>query len=589
MSTLKKLIAVLTAKQKKGILLFFMGSIFVAFVDTAVIALLSPFMTILVNPENFSNSGIARVMAMVFGAQSLGNYLIILCVLFIGIYLFRGALKIGYNFWQYRLIATYRSELSVRLFNYVMYKPYAYHLQHNTAETQRLVGADVANVFNMLNIILQTLSSSMVAIGIFAVLVTLNWALTAAVVIFVILFFFLFRKGFKKVIAKYAQLNFSSGAAVNKCVHQSIGGLKNILVSRRQDYQVKQFSKAAYNAATSNSNFYAVDGIPKIAIDTACMVMIFAAVLIKLLLKEDIMSELPLFGTFALAAMRLLPIANQMTSAINNVGYYTPSISAIYQIIQSGALASEGQKKVQELEDANPQVKSHPYLEQGVELENISFKYEDAEAPLYTDLSLSIPAKASVAFVGTTGSGKTTLADIILGLHKPSAGQITADGINITQNPRWWSSMLGYIPQFIYLCDDTIRNNVAFGIPAEEIDDDQVWDSLERAQMKEFVQSMPNGLDTVVGENGMRLSGGQRQRIGIARALYTKPQFLLMDEATSALDNETEKAIVESINALSGSITLLIIAHRITTIENCDIIYRIENGTATVERRKQRD
>ena len=182
-----------------------------------------------------------------------------------------------------------------------------------------------------------------------------------------------------------------------------------------------------------------------------------------------------------------------------------------------------------------------------------------------------------------TGAGKTTLADIILGLHEPTAGAILVDGRDIRQNPVNWANLIGYIPQFIYLSDDTIRANIALGDEKEQVDDGWVWNCLERAQMKEFVESLPNGLDTVTGENGIRLSGGQRQRIGIARALYCKPQFLLMDEATSSLDGETEKAIVDSIDRLSGELTLLIIAHRLSTIENCDIVYRIENGKARLE------
>ena len=223
-------------------------------------------------------------------------------------------------------------------------------------------------------------------------------------------------------------------------------------------------------------------------------------------------------------------------------------------------------------------------LRDGIELSHIAFRYNDAAEVLYEDLNLTIPARKSVAFVGTTGSGKTTLADIILGLHKPTGGRVLADGKDIAENPEWWSSLLGYIPQFVYLCDDTIRANVAFGEEKESIDDAWVWQCLERAQMKEFVESLPEGLDTVTGENGVRLSGGQRQRIGIARALYSRPQFLVMDEATSSLDGETEQAIVEAINKLSGDITILIIAHRLSTIENCEIVYRIENGKATRER-----
>ena len=191
-----------------------------------------------------------------------------------------------------------------------------------------------------------------------------------------------------------------------------------------------------------------------------------------------------------------------------------------------------------------------------------------------------------MAFIGVTGSGKTTLADVLLGLHAPLSGRVLADGHNIHEEPVWWADRVGYIPQMIYLCNDSIRKNVAFGFSEKDIDDARVWHCLEEAQLKEFVEGLPDGLDSLTGENGVRLSGGQRQRIGIARALYTDPQFLVMDEATSALDNETERAIIESVNRLAGKKTLLIIAHRLTTIEDCDLVFRIENGQARLVREK---
>lgn len=580
-----QLISILTKKQKAGLLFLLMGSFLVAAMDTAMIALMAPFMTMLMDLSNSSSSMYIQTMEKLFGERSLAEYIEILCVVFIVGYLIRGLLKLGYNFWQARLIAVYRAELSLRLFRCTMYRPYAYHLQHNTAETQRLVANDVGSAFALLSTIVQTFSSALVAGGVFLVLIAMNWKLTIVVIVAIAVVIEMFRKLLKPIISKYAQMNFSSSAEMTKWVNQSIGGLKYILVGRRQDYHIACYQKAAMDAAISNSNFYAVDAIPKVLIDTLCMIMIFGIVFVSILEGQDIMSQLAVFATFALAAIRLIPVAGQISGAINTVGYYKPSLNAVYMTLQDGAFDAIERAKIEEIEDKNLELKNHVNLTKGIKLEHIGFRYDDAETPLYTDLNLTIPAKSSVAFIGVTGSGKTTLADLILGLHQPFSGKITADGVDIAENPRWWSSMIGYIPQFIYLCDDTIRANVAFGINEKEINDVQVWDCLERTQLKSFVKSLPHGLDTQIGENGMRLSGGQRQRIGIARALYNKPQFLLMDEATSALDGETEKAIVDSINALSGNITLLIIAHRLSTIKDCDIVYRIENGLATVERR----
>ena len=217
-------------------------------------------------------------------------------------------------------------------------------------------------------------------------------------------------------------------------------------------------------------------------------------------------------------------------------------------------------------------------LTEGIKVDDISFHFEDTQNDLFKHMSLEIPANKSVAFIGTTGSGKTTLADIILGLHKPYAGTITADGHDIFCEHEWWASQIGYIPQTIYLCEDSIRANVAFGIPEQNIDDNKVRECLKKAQILDFIDKLPEKEYTVTGENGIKLSGGQRQRIGIARALYNNPPFLVFDEATSALDVDTEKAIMDTVNSLAGEKTMLIIAHRLTTIQKCDIVYKIENG-----------
>ena len=277
-----------------------------------------------------------------------------------------------------------------------------------------------------------------------------------------------------------------------------------------------------------------------------------------------------------------LTICNDLLAEINYKRY---SLSAVYHIIADNDVDVDSKALRSAAEGVRPLASTEP-LTEGVKIEHLRFRFEDAQEDLYTDLSLTIPAGKSVAFIGVTGSGKTTLADVLLGLHAPLSGRVLADGHNIHEEPVWWADRVGYIPQMIYLCNDSIRKNVAFGFSEKDIDDARVWLCLEEAQLKEFVEGLPDGLDSLTGENGVRLSGGQRQRIGIARALYTDPQFLVMDEATSALDNETERAIIESVNRLAGKKTLLIIAHRLTTIEDCDLVFRIENGQARLVREK---
>ena len=581
---------ILTKEQKRGVMLLMAAGFLLALLDTISVALMAPFMTLLTDPEGYADSVFGKFMISRFGVADKEKAILILTIGFIVLYLVRGAARMAYNFWQTRSIAEYRSNLATRLFSNIMHKPYSYHLNHNSAETQRLVAIDVPRCFVIINNLISSVSYLLTVIGIVAVLLSLNIVLTGVLFLVALAFLWWVRKGLKKKIDRYSVMSHKANTETYSWVNQSMGGLKSILVKRKQGYYVRRYSELATTAAVCESSYQALDMAPKVLVDTGCMLLVFGTVLVEILLGNDLNATLPVFAAFAVAAMRMIPIISNLTSVINNVNFFRPSMDAIYEIIQRGELEKADRNTAAALEGNTSaegkalQAGREETLHEGIEVKDISFRYEDAQEYLYEHLNLEIPARKSVAFVGTTGSGKTTLADIILGLHKPTGGKVLADGKDIAEHPEWWCSLLGYIPQFVYLCDDTIRANVAFGEERDSVDDAWVWDCLERAQMKEFVESLPDGLDTVTGENGVRLSGGQRQRIGIARALYTKPQFLVMDEATSSLDGETEQAIVSAINRLSGDITILIIAHRLSTIENCDIVYRIENGKAVKER-----
>jgi ABC-type multidrug transport system fused ATPase/permease subunit len=308
------------------------------------------------------------------------------------------------------------------------------------------------------------------------------------------------------------------------------------------------------------------------------MVGAFGAMLIALLVGENVAEMLPAFATFAVAAIRLMPSANRVISSMNTMQFNNKAFDKVYEILfeEEKDRKSKGREQVARMEELS--------LHDLVEVQDLSFRFDGAEKWLYQHANLYIPKGESVALIGTTGSGKTTMADLILGLLRPQEGTITVDGISIRLNPKKWSKMVGYIPQNIYLCDDTIKANIAYGLKDADIDETKVWQTLEQAQLADFVTSLPENINTKVGEAGVRLSGGQRQRIGIARALYFDPEFLVMDEATSALDNDTEKAIMDAIDALAGEKTLLIIAHRLTTIKKCNMVYRIENGKVMRER-----
>ena len=314
--------------------------------------------------------------------------------------------------------------------------------------------------------------------------------------------------------------------------------------------------------------------IPKPVIETLCICGLLGAIAIKFWWRgANITYFVPIISVFAVAAFRLLPSFNRITEYIGNIMYEKSAINSVYADL----------KEVDELnamkKEADGEQRAITF-DRAIDIQNLSFAYPGTDKYVLKNLNLCIEKKSSVAFIGQSGAGKTTLADIIMGLLEPSEGNVYVDGNSIYDNLRGWHKVIGYIPQTIYLMDDTIRNNIAFGLEKDEIDEKKLEHAVEQAQLTELIAGLEEGLDTQIGEMGIRLSGGQRQRIGIARALYHNPEILVLDEATSALDNETEKAVMDAIEALHGKMTLIIIAHRLSTIKNCDYVYEIGNGNA---------
>ena len=306
---------------------------------------------------------------------------------------------------------------------------------------------------------------------------------------------------------------------------------------------------------------------------------LLGVLIVKIVNGADLQGLVPTLAAFAVAAFRILPSINRMTQGINQLTYNKVAVDKIYPAIKEAR--ENGADKRDVIQESGEE---GLHFEREIKVENITFSYPAREEKVLDKVNLSIPKNKSIAFVGPSGAGKTTLTDVILGVLEPLEGRILCDGTNIDGCMSAWHAKIGYIPQEVFLLDDTIRNNIAFGIPESEIDDNRVNEVLQEAQLLGFVESLSEGVNTSIGECGARLSGGQKQRIGIARALYANPEILVMDEATSALDNDTESAVMEAINQLAGKKTLIIIAHRLSTIEKCDTVYEIKNGKASLLR-----
>ena len=368
---------------------------------------------------------------------------------------------------------------------------------------------------------------------------------------------------------------------------QSIYGLKDVKVLHREEFFVRNYYESGAIGADVARNYAVFNNLPRLLIETIFMASMLLFIMLYMLRGGNITVLIPQLSAFAVAGIRVMPGTNRINTYLSEIAYSQPCLDYLYENLTANmkmdvngsvtGLARGGGAQTQE-------VRTH--LQDKIVLDHITYAYPNTEKNIFTDAHMEVKKGQSVGIMGPSGAGKSTVVDILLGLLRVQEGTITCDGANIFDNYADWLSKIGYIPQSIYLIDESIRDNIAFGIDADKIDDRRIWEVLEEAQLKEFVEELPEGLDTTIGDRGVRISGGQRQRLGIARALYHNPEILVFDEATSALDNDTEKAVMDAINNFHGRKTMVIIAHRLNTIAKCDVIYKVD-GEKIVETKLQ--
>jgi ABC-type multidrug transport system fused ATPase/permease subunit len=348
-------------------------------------------------------------------------------------------------------------------------------------------------------------------------------------------------------------------------LQQGLGGVKDVKILGREDYFISEYSTQLVGNAAVVRRFSVSQLLPRTGLEILTIAGLAVLVSTMVVSGEDLNNVLPVLGLFGAAAFRLVPAVSRMVSMMQSITVNLPVVTELFHDL---ALRTSNTPKRQD----------HDGFAHEVEVNDLIFKYETAPTNALSNVSLRVKRGEAVGLVGPSGSGKSTLVDVLLGLLAPASGAILVDGINVQDRVRWWQDQIGYVPQSIFLTDDTLRRNVAFGLPKSEIDDAAVDAAIRAAQLEEFVKTLPLGLETVVGERGVRLSGGQRQRIGIARALYHNPDVLVLDEATSSLDTETEHGVMQAVQALQGDKTVIIVAHRLSTVEYCDRLYRLENS-----------
>jgi len=527
---------------------------------------LLPVITIMQKPALVDTNRVLSTASSVLGNPSSKTFFELLLFGLLVFFVAKNAFLVFLDVFQYRFLSTLQASMSTRLLASYLNRPYSFHLQHNTAQLIRNVTTEVGTVYYFTLVpILTLVSECLVVLALFLLIVIVDPNAAIALLVVGGILVYSFYRSFKdRMLQIGTQLQHSSGMMI-QCAQEGLGGVKEIKVMGREVFFESTFARQVERYARALRRSLVIHNFPMHVLETIFVGM-FVGVLVLLTVMDRATAAIPLMGVYAAAAFRLIPSLNRILTATNRIKQSSASLSLVVSELAQPAGSTEQSSPV-------PLA-----LTKEIRLVGLGYRYPTSESETLSDISLTIRRGEMVGFVGKSGSGKTTLMDCILGLLIPTRGQVLVDGIDIHDQLAGWRSQIGYIPQHIYLTDDSLRKNIALGLDETSIEPDRIRRALEAAQLAEFVDGLPDGAETAIGERGVRLSGGQRQRIGIARAMYYDPAVLILDEATSALDNETEKTIVETVSGLKGSKTILIIAHRLSTIEDCDKIFRLQDG-----------
>lgn len=570
--TVKQLWMLFSNSYRKQSLLLVILMTVAAVLEMVGIGFLLPVIGLMQKPELVETNRFLSILSEWMGKPTPQIFFIYLLVVLLAFFILKNVFLFLLAKFQFSFVSRVQALLSIKMLSAYLHRPYTFHLEVNTANLIRDVTTEVANVLNQIMIpMVALITECLVVTALFVLIVLIDPAVALFSFCFggtvIFLFFFILRKRLAKI---GIEIQFDSGKMI-QYAQEGLGGIKEIKILGRERFFQNAFSKHVLSYTNNVKEVMVFNTIPRLVLDML-VIIIFVGILLILIKLGRTNDALPLMTVYAASAFRLLPGMNRIMGSLNAIKL-------------GGASLAHVVKSLGEKDDYLPigdnQKKAHSFRSH-ILVDDVSFRYKGNNTNAIKNISLQINKGDMVGFMGESGSGKTTLIDIILGLLNPVSGQVLVDGHDIRQNMGAWQRQIGYIPQTIYLTDDTLRRNIALGLPDENISDEKVWSALEVAQLANFVRTMHDGLDTIIGERGVRLSGGQRQRIGIARAMYYDPEILVLDEATSALDNETEKKMMQSICALHRIKTILIIAHRTSTLEFCDKTFVINHGTLEV-------
>ncbi len=563
----RKIWSLLTSAERRSAVVLLGLMLIGTVLETLSVGLVIPAIALMTQSDYATKFPLLQSVLAKIGNPGQQALVVIGMIALVGVYVIKN-LFLGFFAWrQNRFTFGLMEQLSQRLLTIYLRQPYTFHLQRNSAQLIRNVFTEV-DLFtgNVVTPLMLVLAESLIICGLAALLLSIQPVGVLIVAGVIITASWVFSRLTRPFILRWGVLRQHHAGLRFQHMQQGLSGAKDIKLLGREAEFLRQFRTHNQHYARVGRLQNTLLQFPRLWLEVLAIGGLAMLVLTMLAQGSKLNTIMPMLGLFAAAAFRLIPSMSRVLAAFQSLRYGLPAIDILHTELNLAA-PTPGTRHGHGL----------PFRET-LEFYQVTYTYHGAPAPAISELSLAVRCGETVGFIGTSGAGKSTLVDILLGLLTPDSGEVRVDGTDIQGDLRCWQDQIGYVPQAIFLTDDTLRRNVAFGLPNDQIDESAVDHAIKAAQLEEFVRSLPDGLETLVGERGVRLSGGQRQRIGIARALYHDPAVLVLDEATSALDTATERGVMEAVRALQGSKTIFIVAHRLSTVQDCDRLYRLEKG-----------
>ncbi len=569
---IKKFIDLLSHNERKQVIYLMAMMLIMALLDMIGVASILPFIAVLSNPEFVETNFILNYMyhaSSIFGVDNNSKFLFALGVLVFILLIVSLSFKALTNYAQMRFVHMCEHKISKRLIEGYLNQPYSWFLNRNSADLGMTILSEMSQVVgNGIRPLMEIVSKGMVAIALIILLMITDFKLALIVGFSIGLAYGLIFYLISSFLSRIGKKRFESNKSRYSIINEVFGGVKEVKIGGLEKIYVDRFAKPSLNYARTQAAAAALRQLPRFALEAIAFGAILLVILYLISQRDGFNTALPIISLYAFAGYRLMPAVQSIYSSFTQLTFVGPALNKLHDDIKNLSFLNLDESQ-----------NTLPFNEK-ITLKNIHYSYPNATRTTLNDISISIAAKTTVGLVGATGCGKTTTVDILLGLLQAQKGTLEVDGQVITKkNIRAWQRSIGYVPQNIYLADDTVASNIAFGQDAKYVNNEDIEKAAKIANLHDFVTNeLPHKYQTTIGERGIRLSGGQRQRIGIARALYHNPKVLILDEATNSLDGQTEQAVMDAVNKLSKDITIILIAHRLNTLNHCDIIFKLENG-----------